>query len=103
MGIFTMRRPKKRRPESGLQFNPTNVPSGRAEGCGLTLVPEEMFRKVLSLERKRSERSGLRFALMLVHAGKLLQAEGAEETLGAIIKAISVSTRETDLSGWYEN
>ena len=102
MGIFTTRRPKKRSPGSGLQFNPTNGPSGRAEGRGLTLVPEEMFRKILSLERKRSERSGLSFALMLVHAGKLLQAEGAEETLGAITKAISASTRETDLSGWYE-
>jgi exopolysaccharide biosynthesis polyprenyl glycosylphosphotransferase len=61
-----------------------------------------MFRKVLSLERKRSERSRQRFVLMLVHTGMLLRAERREAMLGAITKALSVSTRETDLWGWYK-
>ncbi len=67
------------------------------------LMSEELFRKVLSLERKRSERSRQRFVLMLVHAGELLQAERGETVLGGIIRALSTSTRETDLHGWYHN
>jgi exopolysaccharide biosynthesis polyprenyl glycosylphosphotransferase len=60
-----------------------------------------MFRKVLSLERKRSERSRQRFVLMLLHADQLLQGEGREAVLDSITRALSASTRETDLHGWY--
>ena len=66
-------------------------------------MSEELFRKVLSIERKRSERSRHRFVLMLVHAGKVLQAEGGEMVLEGITKALSTFTRETDLHGWYQN
>ncbi|MFZ0962472.1 MAG: sugar transferase [Terriglobia bacterium] len=102
MGIFAMRKPPKTSPDRRLQNNPTNGYAGRAVDGGLTLVPEDMFRKVLSLERRRSERSGQRFVLMLVHAGELLQAEGGEALLGTITKALSMSIRETDLCGWYK-
>ena len=68
----------------------------------MTLAPEEMFRRVLSLERKRSERSRQRFVLMLLHAGNLLQAEQGEAILGAITKGLSQSIRETDIPGWYQ-
>ena len=61
-----------------------------------------MFRKVLSLERKRSERSRQRFVLMLVHTGKLLQAEQGEALLGTMTKVLYMSIRETDLPGWYK-
>lgn len=83
-------------------MNPTKGYSGRAEDGGLTLTPEDMFRKVLSLERKRSERSRQRFVLMLVHTGNLLQAECGGAILGAVTKVLSTCTRETDLSGWYK-
>jgi exopolysaccharide biosynthesis polyprenyl glycosylphosphotransferase len=66
-------------------------------------MSEELFWKVLSLERKRSERSGQRFVLMLVHAGELLQAEGGETVLDGIMRGLSASTRETDLHGWYHD
>jgi len=102
MGMFTLRKPRKTSPDRNTKSNPAHGYSGRAEDGGLTLLPEEMFRKVLSLERKRSERSGQRFVLMLVHAGKLIQTERGEDILGAITKALSMSTRETDLWGWYE-
>jgi exopolysaccharide biosynthesis polyprenyl glycosylphosphotransferase len=62
-----------------------------------------MFRKALSLERKRSERSGQRFVLILVYTGELLQADPGKAILDAITGALSVSTRETDLHGWYKN
>jgi lipopolysaccharide/colanic/teichoic acid biosynthesis glycosyltransferase len=102
MGIFAMRGPRKASLNRRSQLNPTNAYAGGAEDAGLTLAPEDMFRKVLSLERKRSERSCQRFVLMLVHTGKLLQAERGESIIGAITKALSMSTRETDLHGWYK-
>jgi exopolysaccharide biosynthesis polyprenyl glycosylphosphotransferase len=39
---------------------------------------------------------------MLVHAGELFQAEGGGAILDAITRALSMSTRETDLHGWYK-
>lgn len=68
----------------------------------MILAPEDMFKRVLSLERKRSERSRQRFVLMLLHTGNLLQTERGEESLGGITKAIFQSIRETDLPGWYQ-
>jgi hypothetical protein len=101
-GIFALRKPRKTSPDPRLQMNPTNGYAGRAEDGGLTLMPEDMFSKVLSIERKRSERSRQRFVLMLAHPGDLLQAERGEALLGAITEALSRSIRETDLWGWYK-
>ena len=101
--ILDMIIPIKTIAESRPLLNPSNGYIGGAEDTSLTLVSEELFRKVLSLERKRSERSGQRFVLMLVHTGKLLQAERGETILGGIVGVLSTSTRETDLRGWYHN
>ena len=58
---------------------------------------------MLSIERKRSERSQRRFVLMLVDIGKVLQAQGGKIILEGEREALSASTRETDLHGWYSN
>ena len=102
MGNFTLRKPRKTSPDRRSQMNLTHGDAGRGEDSGLTLVPEDMFTKVLSIERKRSERSRQRFVLMLVHTGELLEAEEGEAMLGAIIRVLSMSIRETDLPGWYK-
>lgn len=65
-------------------------------------MPEEMFTRALSLERKRSQRSRQRFVLMLVDAGTMLHGDNREVVLDAITKAVGTSTRETDLWGWYK-
>lgn len=101
-GIFTARKSVKRSARHRSKMNTLQRSStGAEDGCA-KLVPEEMFRKILSLERKRSERSRLRFVLMLVHAGVLLQHEQGDATLHTLTKVLAMSTRETDLSGWYE-
>ena len=99
----TSRRPRKTKPNGRSPVNPSHGYVGRAEDGSLMLMSEELFWKVLSLERKRSERSGQRFVLMLVHAGELLQAEGGETVLDGIMRGLSASTRETDLHGWYHD
>jgi len=56
---------------------------------------------MVSLERKRTERSGKPFMLMLLDAGEVLR-ERETTLLAGIASAISNSTRETDTLGWYE-
>jgi len=100
-GILSLTGPRKPTPARRSELDPTNGYAGRAGDGTSTLESEEMFRKVLSLERKRSARSRQRFVLMLLHADQLLQGEGREAVLNSIIRALSTSTRETDLHGWY--
>jgi len=83
-------------------MNPTNGNGDLAKEGSVTLAPEDMFRRVLALERKRSERSRQRFVLMLLHTGNLLQTEHGEVILGAITKGLFKSIRETDIPGWHE-
>lgn len=65
-----------------------------------SLFSEEMFARLLCLERKRAERSGRRFALMLLDAGTPMQADS--RVLERLAVALSLSTRETDIWGWSE-
>jgi exopolysaccharide biosynthesis polyprenyl glycosylphosphotransferase len=102
MGIFTLGKPERTNTDRKAQANDAQANAGLAEYGGKTLVPEEMFTRALALERKRSQRSRQRFVLMLVDTGSLLQSDQREPVLGAIIKAIATSTRETDLWGWYK-
>ena len=49
---------------------------------GLGMLPVELFLEMLCIERKRTERSGRKFVLMLLDPGALLQAGAAiTETL----------------------
>jgi lipopolysaccharide/colanic/teichoic acid biosynthesis glycosyltransferase len=57
---------------------------------------------VLCLERKRTERSGRRFILMLVDPGRLLKAANREQMLATLLFALKQATRDTDLTGWYD-
>lgn len=84
-------------------LNPLDREEAGSEDAGFSLVSEELFRKVLSIERKRSERSRQRFVLMLVHVGKVLETDRGGIVLEGITEALSSSARETDLHGWYQN
>lgn len=68
---------------------------------GLEILSEAAFTKRLCLERKRTERSGRRFVLMLLEASKLLRQGPDQKLLDQIVVALSRSTRETDIQGWY--
>jgi lipopolysaccharide/colanic/teichoic acid biosynthesis glycosyltransferase len=68
-----------------------------------TILPEAIFLKMLCLERKRTERSRRPFILMLLDAAGLLKGGHREDALGKVIGALSRSTRETDITGWYRD
>jgi len=64
------------------------------------LANETVFKRMLSLERRRCERTNERFALMLVDMEELKRTMNASaiEEIGI---SISAAMRDTDVSGWY--
>ncbi len=101
--IFQSKRPWKRTTGNGMFFGPHVKEEADSEDQGFTLVSEELFRRVLTIERKRSERSRQRFVLMLLHVGKVIDTGRGKLILEGITEALSNSARETDLHGWYED
>jgi len=63
---------------------------------------EEAFRRMLVVERKRTERSGKPFLLMLVGIGSLRCSEKNGKALDSLLSALLSCTRETDVVGWYQ-
>jgi lipopolysaccharide/colanic/teichoic acid biosynthesis glycosyltransferase len=66
------------------------------------MFPRELFMRMLCLERKRTERSGRRFVLMLLDVGDLLKEDRAR-VLPELLAAVLRATRDTDLKGWYKD
>lgn len=74
----------------------------KAQRWGTGILEEHHFLHMLCLERKRTERSGKPFMLMILSGARLFQSASGEETIRNIMCAVSASTRETDTLGWYE-
>lgn len=66
------------------------------------VLNEGAFHRMISLERKRTERSRKPFLLMLLDMGNRLQSDRNGKALDKILSALSLSTRETDVTGWYK-
>jgi lipopolysaccharide/colanic/teichoic acid biosynthesis glycosyltransferase len=71
--------------------------------AGRDILSQEAFHKVISLERRRTERSRKPFLLMLLDMGDHLPPETVGKNLSKLLAAFSVSTRETDVAGWYKS
>ena len=67
-----------------------------------SILSEEYFHKMICLERKRAERSGKPFLLMLLDTGRMLPSERNSKVLQNVLAALALSTRDTDLTGWYK-
>src|SRR5215472_11996762 len=65
------------------------------------LLPEQHFQRAIVLERKRAERSGKSFLLMLVESSECSSSEERGRLMSDILLPLSLSTRETDILGWY--
>ena len=64
-------------------------------------LSEEPFMRMLTLERKRTERSHRRFVLMLMELDHVLKNKSERGTSTEIVNALFQCTRETDIKGWY--
>ncbi len=67
------------------------------------ILSQEAFHRAIALERRRTERSRKPFLLMLLDMGHQLPSEAIERNLRKLLAALSASTRETDVAGWYES
>ncbi len=67
------------------------------------MLDKQSFQRMIALERKRSDRSGKQFLLMLVDFGHALPREHNSQALKEMLSAISLTTRETDVIGWYKD
>ena len=76
---------------------------GTAVARHCAISPEESFKRILSLEQKRTERSKKPFLLMLLDVEKLFQMTPRErEALQNILQGFANSVRETDIAGWFK-
>ena len=66
------------------------------------VLDQESFSRMLSLERKRAERSRKAFLLMLINLGNNHSAPGHRKALENIVSTLLITTRETDITGWYK-
>lgn len=68
-----------------------------------TTLDEETFKKMIAIERKRTERSNAPFLLMLLKANEDQSAKKHRATLNAATAILLASSRDTDLIGWYKD
>jgi len=68
-----------------------------------TALDERAFKKLVAIERKRTERSKAPFVLMLLEVGNHQSEEKSREALNSIMNALVTSCRDTDLVGWYKD
>ena len=67
------------------------------------VLNEGTFKRMISVERKRTERSRKPFLLMLLDMGNCQGSAKNGKTLDSIVSVLLASTRETDVTGWYKN
>jgi lipopolysaccharide/colanic/teichoic acid biosynthesis glycosyltransferase len=95
-GIVNVRRSDN----SSSHLSPLTGSSGSGER---SILNEDAFRRMISLERKRSERSRKPFVLMILDMGDEYPSESSRQALRKIATALAATARETDLTGWYRN
>src|SRR3954471_24641422 len=66
------------------------------------VLSEELLHRAIVFERKRTERSGKPFVLMLVDAGNCVSSPKRSKLLSGILSPLLLSARETDAVGWYK-
>jgi aspartate kinase len=97
---------RNRARDQEIQFNRWNdslVTAGVEKPRENPILDEVSFRNMITLERKRTERSRKPMLLMLLDAGNCLPFDKSGRVLSNIISALSLSTRDTDVTGWYKN
>jgi lipopolysaccharide/colanic/teichoic acid biosynthesis glycosyltransferase len=67
------------------------------------VLNEGTFKRMIAVERKRTERSGEPFLLMLLEAGNLQSLEKNEKALINILSVLPLFIRDTDIIGWYKD
>lgn len=67
------------------------------------VLSETGFKRMIAIERKRSERSKEPFLLMLVQVGNHPESKDSQRVLDSMISVLMSSSRDTDVIGWYKD
>src|SRR6266852_5791544 len=67
------------------------------------ILQQEAFHTMLTLERRRAERSRKPFVLMLLDASAFVNEGAASRFMSRVSSVLMKCTRETDLVGWHKN
>jgi lipopolysaccharide/colanic/teichoic acid biosynthesis glycosyltransferase len=65
-------------------------------------LQEEVFHNMLTLERRRAERSHKPFVLMVLDPVAQLEGEHATRIMSQVTSVVVKTVRETDMVGWYK-
>jgi lipopolysaccharide/colanic/teichoic acid biosynthesis glycosyltransferase len=77
--------------------------AGRAEAKALSLLlTEESFRNAIAKERRRTERSGLAIALVLISIGDFGRDAHSSTIWSGVAEALAAVQSEIDILGWFE-
>jgi len=90
---------KSRRRTNGVAVK--MAPDSSAVIAEREVLGEDSFHRMITRERKRTERSEKPFLLLLLDLGHGLPSERNGQVLRKLLSALSRSTRETDVTGWY--
>src|SRR5258708_28737864 len=90
----------QRKDGSGVYRSRLNRSARTAEDGGV--LEEDSFQEMITFERKRSERSGQVYALILVGTSDNMPIDGRETLLEKIGRVLTALTRDTDVTGWYK-
>ncbi len=91
----TNQRSIDRKPQPDRKSQPQKVLDSNA------ILSEEAFRRMISVERKRSERSQRPFVLLLIDTGRRQPGDKQGRALLDMLSSLQGATRETDFTGWY--
>jgi len=99
---------KKTSSSATLNFPPTRKKIGSEYGAEVDALPsleynEEVFNRILVLERKRSERSKRPFMLMLLSLEMVPDGEIGRSVRAKILSCLTSSKRDIDVLGWYRS
>ncbi len=88
------------------QDSATNLPDPLSELANIgerVALDEESFRRIIAIERKRTERSKSPFVLMLLETTNHQGSEKDRAALDCVLSALLASSRDTDVVGWYKD
>jgi hypothetical protein len=68
----------------------------------LSIAEEGLFRQVLAVEKKRSERSGNPFILVLMRSNEIVDGLLDSRMVLQVQRSLSSAIRDIDIVGWYE-
>lgn len=88
------------------QDSATNLPDPLSELANIgerVALDEESFKRIIAIERKRTERSKSPFVLMLLETANHQGSEKDRAALDCVLSALLASSRDTDVVGWYKD